>query len=383
METPQDIASLIARRIVGDQLSEEDNARLDQWLEASIQNKQTYQTVEKTDLVEQILHLEKNNYGAQMAARFEKKRLQSYRRHLWKQTFIAIGAAACLFFAIFLWMPEQHTPETSNVLPNLPANPIKPGTTSAVLTLADGRQFDLQSANTDSLNLLLQKVAQTNDEKRTNQIAYHELSIPAGGEFQYTLPDGTKVWLNSESNLRFPKQFEKGQRHVYLRGEAFFDVTKNTRHPFIVTTTKGDIRVYGTRFNITDYEKEDFSAVLVSGSIEYNSPHGESVRLRPSQRVVYNPQSNHIQVNEVDTLLYTSWVNHQFIFRGETLENIMKTLSRWYNFTPVFQSEDIRHIRLSGRLNRHEDVRILLQSYETSTGIKFQINNRKEIIITK
>ena len=218
--------------------------------------------------------------------------------------------------------------------------------------------------------------------KEADKIAYHELSVPAGGEFQYVLPDGTKVWLNSKSNLRFPENFDKEGRHVYLKGEAFFDVTKDTRNPFTVTTSGGDIRVYGTRFNVTDYDQEDFSAVLVSGSIEYQSPHGKSVRLRPSQRVVYHTQYDHIDVQEVDTLIYTSWINHQFIFKGETLENIMNTLSRWYDFTPVFQSDEIRHIRLSGRLNRQEDIRILLQSYEASTGIKFRIN-QKEIIITQ
>lgn len=382
MDTPQEIASLIARRIVGDTLSEEENTRLNQWLEASIQNQQTYQTAEEEDLAEQIVQLEKKHYGTQMAERFEKERLRTIHRHMWKHSFIAIGTAACLLFAIFLYFPKQDTSKTSEALQNSPVSLIQPGTTAATLTLADGRQFDLQSTNKDSLNLLLKKIAQADASKTAGTTAYHELNVPAGGEFQYILPDGTKVWLNSKSNLRFPEKFDNNQRHVYLNGEAFFDVTKDAQHPFIVTTTQGDIRVYGTRFNITDYEKEDFSAVLVSGSIEYKSPHGESVRLRPSQRVVYNPQNDHIQVNEVDTLLYTSWVNHQFIFRGETLENIMNTLSRWYDFTPVFQSDEIRHIRLSGRLNRHEDVHILLQSYEASTGIKFKVN-QKEIIITQ
>lgn len=382
MDTPQEIASLIARRILGDTLSNEENARLDQWLKTSAENRQTYQAVEKTDLADQILELEKNNYGPHMAERFEKERLKTSHRRLWKHSFITIGAAACLFFAIFWGISKQHTSSTGDALPNSPVSLIQPGTTSAVLTLADGRQFELKSTNKDSLNLLLQKIAQTNPAQATNQTAYHELSVPAGGEFQYTLPDGTKVWLNSKSNLRFPKVFDKGTRHVYLNGEAFFDVTKDPRHPFIVTTTQGDIQVYGTRFNVTDYEKEALSAVLVSGSIEFKSPHGKSVRLRPSQQVVYDAQSDRIQVNEVDTLLYTSWINHQFIFKGETLENIMNTLSRWYDFTPVFQSDEIRHIRLSGRLNRHEDVRILLQSYEASTGIKFRVN-QKEIIITQ
>lgn len=379
METPQEIASLIARRILGDKLTDEENAQLDQWLETSTQNQQTYQNVEETDLVEQIWLLEKSGYGSRMAERFEKERLQSSHRRLWKHTFIAIGTAACILLAV-LFRFSEHTSQPAQS--PTPVSLIQPGSTAAILTLADGRQFDMQSTNPDSLHTLLQQVAQADALKEADKIAYHELSVPAGGEFQYVLPDGTKVWLNSKSNLRFPENFDKEGRHVYLKGEAFFDVTKDTRTPFTVTTSGGDIRVYGTRFNVTDYDQEDFSAVLVSGSIEYQSPHGKSVRLRPSQRVVYHTQYDHIDVQEVDTLIYTSWINHQFIFKGETLENIMNTLSRWYDFTPVFQSDEIRHIRLSGRLNRQEDIRILLQSYEASTGIKFRIN-QKEIIITQ
>lgn len=155
----------------------------------------------------------------------------------------------------FIPFPE-HTSQPAQS--PTPVSLIQPGSTAAILTLADGRQFDMQSTNPDSLHTLLQQVAQADALKEADKIAYHELSVPAGGEFQYVLPDGTKVWLNSKSNLRFPENFDKEGRHVYLKGEAFFDVTKDTRNPFTVTTSGGDIRVYGTRFNVTDYDQEDF-----------------------------------------------------------------------------------------------------------------------------
>ena len=190
------------------------------------------------------------------------------------------------------------------------------------------------------------------------------------------------MWLNSQTELRFPKKFGKNERKVYLKGEAFFDVTKDAKHPFIVSTEQGNITVYGTRFNVNNYAETPLSAVLVEGSIGFTTPQGKEVKIKPSEKLTYEQDKDQISVSTVDTSLYTAWVEHRFIFNGQPLEEIMTTLSRWYNFSVTFASDDIRRIRLSGQLYRHEDIRILLDSYEQTTGLKFQIENRN-ILITK
>lgn len=381
MNTPQDIASLIASRILGNELSKEEEKRLDAWLEESEKNQQTYKLIEETELTEQILQLEKENYGQHMAERFEKAIHSPQKRFQWKYTFIGI-AAACILAVLFLITTPDTATDIQKMQVHTQSHLIQPGKTTATLTLADGRQFDLQATNKDTIHALVNSIAQASSGKPEQNTKFHELNVPAGGEYQYILPDGTKVWLNSLTSLRFPNTFSGNTRQVYLEGEAFFDVTPDSQHPFIVTTNKGNIQVYGTRFNVTNYTADPFSAVLVSGKITFQSPQGEAVNLLPSQRVTYQPGSGEIQVNTVDTSLYTAWVNHQFLFKGETLESIMTTLSRWYAFTPVFKSDAARHIKLSGRLNRHEDIRILLESYEATTDIKFQIEG-KNIIITQ
>lgn len=190
------------------------------------------------------------------------------------------------------------------------------------------------------------------------------------------------MWLNSQTELRFPKKFKKEERKVYLKGEAFFDVAKDNKRPFIVSMEQGDIRVYGTRFNITNYAESPFSAVLVEGSIGFTTLQGKEVKIKPSEKLTYEQDKAAISICTVDTSLYTAWIEHLFIFNGQPLEEIMTNLSRWYNFKVSFASDDIRHIRLSGRLYRHEDIRVLLDSYETTTGLQFEIKDRT-ILITK
>ena len=154
----------------------------------------------------------------------------------------------------------------------------------------------------------------------------------------------------------------------------------DARKPFIVRTGRGDITVYGTRFNVTDYADSPFAAVLVSGSIGFRPAQGgQTVRLRPSELLTCDADG-HTTVTTVDPSVYTAWVDHRFVFRGQTLESIMTTLARWYDFTPVFRSDEARRIRLSGRLNRHEDIRVLLRSYEATTGLTFRIEGRNIVI---
>lgn len=182
--------------------------------------------------------------------------------------------------------------------------------------------------------------------------------------------------------ITFPKKFGKDERKVYLKGEAFFEVTKDNNRPFIVSMTQGDIKVYGTRFNITNYAESPLAAVLVEGSIGFTTPEGKETKIKPSEKLTYEQEKGIITVCTVDTSIYTAWVDHLFIFNGQPLEEIMTTLSRWYNFKVSFASDDIRHIRLSGQLYRHEDIRILLNSYERTTGLRFEIEDR-HILITK
>ena len=170
---------------------------------------------------------------------------------------------------------------------------------------------------------------------------------------------------------------------MFLKGEAFFDVVKNKEQPFVVSLSRGNITVFGTRFNVTDYEESRLSTVLVEGSIGFETQGGQSIKLKPSERLVYDEANGTFSVEQVDPALYTAWIDKMFIFNGQPLSEIMDTLSRWYDFDITFETEDIKNIRLSGRLNRYQDIRVLLNTYEEVANIKFKIEGKSITISRK
>ncbi|MBS7199074.1 MAG: DUF4974 domain-containing protein [Bacteroidales bacterium] len=374
------ISRLIAAKILGQELTGEERDYFDAWMKTSLENRRLFERVEGLEGTQKIIELEKENYGDKMVSLFMKKRDKLVRRNIRRRLYAWLGSAAAIVVAtlmVLIFYKAGEGPLEQDV--RLSRNDIVPGKVEAVLTLAGGETINItgELKEKELKERLIQEL-KTGDEK-----AYHTLTVPPGGEYFYELADGTKVWLNSQSELRFPASFDGERRQVFLAGEAFFDVVKNSEKPFIVSLSKGDITVYGTRFNVTDYEEAVLSTVLVEGSIGFESADGQNVRLVPSDRLVYEVETNTISVEKVDTMLYTAWINKMFIFNGQPLEAIMTTLSRWYDFDITFESEDIKGIRLSGRLNRYQDIRVLLNTYEEVANIKFKIEGRHITISRK
>lgn len=363
----KDLSSLIAARILDIPLTEEENARLDEWLNQSEAHRRLFSRIRDRELARRILRLQHEGYGERMATLFERRVFRRPRQLRW----LRWGSVAALFVLVcsltfYLWNREAPSQ-------------IYPGEGGAMLTLADGRQYDITMQSREEIAGLMASVSAV--DVQADSVAYHTLTVRAGQEFVFRLPDSTQVWLNSESELRFPVQFAgTGERKVYLKGEAFFDVEKDPQHPFVVGLDEAALIVYGTRFNVSRYADEPLSAVLVEGSIGFRAPGVEEVRLHPSEQLTYCAATQEVDVRRVDVGLHVAWVDHQFVFQGQTLEEIMTTLSRWYDFTPVFTSDDMRHIRLSGRLYRYDDIRILLDSYERTVGLKFKLQGKRIII---
>lgn len=387
MHNAPEIARLITDRIFGRELTEEEAHRLDEWLGASPENAALFERIRKGDATLQLLELERKDYGSAMAAKFFALHKPSGagrpRRRLYAWSGVAAAAAAVLAAVLtFTEAGDRLLPETGR----LAQSEITPGKARAVLTLSDGRTVDIAGAEADDgqadnsqnvYEILREASASALPGPAEKGPEYHTLSVPAGGEFSFTLPDGSKVWLNSKTELRFPPAFSGGKRHVYLKGEAFFEVSENKDNAFVISLAHGDVTVYGTRFSVTDYEDTPTSAVLVDGSIGFVSKTGKAARLHPSQRMVYEQDADRISVETVDVAPYTAWVYKMFIFRAQCLEEIMATLARWYDVEITFASEALKTIRLSGQLYRHEDIRILLDTYEDAAGITFGIQGKK------
>ena len=204
--------------------------------------------------------------------------------------------------------------------------------------------------------------------------------MPKGGEFTLTLSDGTKVWLNSQSKLKYPVVFSTGSREVYLEGEAYFEVTKKPHHPFRVNAKDGvNIEVLGTSFNVRSYTDEDrVETVLEEGSVRMNRGK-DSVILRPGYKAVYQPNEN-IQVTSVNTELYTAWRHGQYIFTNESVENILKQLSRWYNIEVFYCNEAAKSVIFSGDVRKYDNITTLLEAMEIAGGVHFKINGNTLIV---
>lgn len=376
MKTTTDISKLIARKILDDTLAPEEEAALQAWL-SDERNAATYEEVKRLDLVSAMLRLEREDYGERMVARFRRTQQRRMLRLFLRRASVWAGVAAVVAL-LFLAVPRSAR-RLADDSTQQTAMTIVPGEPKAILTLADGQQIDVTGGDHRVVDRLLDSVSTALAD--TVAMRYNTLSIPRGGEFRYELADGTHVWLNAESELRFPETFGGGERRVYVKGEVFFDVAHDEAHPFVVSTGRGDVRVLGTRFNLTDYAGTPLAATLVEGRIRFHTPDGRDYDVRPSQQLTFDEAGGTVDVQTVDVSVYTAWVDHQFVFRNQSLEDILTTLSRWYDFHPVFADDSLRGIRLSGRLYRGDDIRVLLNSYERAAGIRFVIRG-ENILVT-
>lgn len=376
MKTTTDISKLIARKILGDTLGPEEEAALQAWL-SDERNAATYEEVKRLDLVSAMLRLEREDYGGRMVARFRRTQQRRMLRLFLRRASVWAGVAAVVAL-LFLAVPRSAR-RLADDSTQQTAMTIVPGEAKAILTLADGQQIDVTGGDHRVVDRLLDSVSTALAD--TVAVRYNTLSIPRGGEFRYELADGTRVWLNAESELRFPETFGGGERRVYVKGEVFFDVAHDEAHPFVVSTGRGDVRVLGTRFNLTDYAGTPLAATLVEGRIRFHTPDGRDYDVRPSQQLTFDEAGGTVDVQTVDVSVYTAWVDHQFVFRNQSLEDILTTLSRWYDFHPVFADDSLRGIRLSGRLYRGDDIRVLLDSYERAASIRFVIRG-ENILVT-
>lgn len=203
------------------------------------------------------------------------------------------------------------------------------------------------------------------------------IHIPRGMTKQLTLSDGTRIWLNAESSLKYPDTFEgKAQREVYLEGEAYFEVSKNPQHPFLVKTTAIETQVLGTSFNIKAYSKKDVQVTLLEGSIKVSDKHHNNILLKPGEHT--NEKLHKSQVENVSQ--YRAWTTGSFYFDNTELIEIMRELGRWYNIDIVFTNKPIMTERLHFQADRSCSLQEVLELLNSMQKIKAQIENDKVIV---
>lgn len=193
------------------------------------------------------------------------------------------------------------------------------------------------------------------------EVAYHELRIPKGGEFPLVLEDGTEVYFNSDTKFRYPVKFEASERKVFLEGEAYFKVRRDESRPFRVEMGENRIEVLGTEFNARFYPDENKQmTTLVSGKVKFISEKDKSLELSPGEQAIFTDKGELIR-KSVDVNLYTAWKDGNFVFRKQRLEEVLKTLARWYDVNIFYEDVSRKEVEFTGNIKRFEEILDLLR----------------------
>ncbi|WP_308992363.1 FecR family protein [Mariniflexile litorale] len=310
------------------------------------------------------------------------------RKRYWK--FAVASIAIGLLTSVYFLKDNIFSDSTENRPTIVNKNVIHTGTDKAVLTLEDGSQIALEKgASFQSKNLNSngeQLVYDRNEEIEDSKIAYNYLTIPRGGQFFVKLSDGTQVWLNSESQLKFPVNFKKGEiRKVELvYGEAYFDVSPSSDHhgaDFKVYNNKQEIHVLGTEFNIKAYKDEvNIYTTLVEGKVAL-SYEDKKLSLLPNQQSNINIENNQVFTKTVDVYNEISWKDGVFSFDDKSLKEIMKVLSRWYDMEVYFENKSLEKEAFIGRLGKKQSIEDILINIKNFGIInEFKITDRNVVL---
>jgi len=376
--TSKEYNSLYEKYLAG-KCSEEEQAELENYQDSLELQEQQWdgRTMGNSEEIKQSIQ-EDLYYSIQ-----EHSRNRIFRIRAWQS-----AAAAILILISAGIYYYQNSPEPVLVKTEIPRfkNDILPGNNKAILTLDDGSKIDLDDAKTGILasesNIDIKKTGAGQLEyvegtQIAKTVKYNILSTPMGGEYKLVLPDGSKVWLNSGSTLRFPTAFIGSERIVELKGEAYFEIAKNSKMPFLVRTNNAmDIKVLGTQFNVMAYDDEkNINTTLIEGSVEVLKGLGKTL-LKPGQEAILDRGSGNIKVAPADLEQAIAWKNGYFIFYNENIESIMRKVSRWYNVDIAYQG-NLSNKDFVGTISRNKNVSELLKMLELTGAIHFSIDGRR------
>ena len=388
MKEAFEIARIIQKSLKG-KLSESEERQLSGWRKVSDENERAFQRMISEDFY--TIGMEKlEMYDSRVAyGRFLQKKYQQRRKRRFLINMARVAAVALPFVIALVLYVGLNREEEQMVRPSLASN-ILPGTSKAVLTLANGQMIPLGKEATDSTIITDGTQISASGSGVTyasgvesESVVYNKLEIPRGGEFCLTLSDGTRVWLNSETSIQYPVAFGAKERRVFVQGEAYFEVAKDANKPFTVQFMSSSVTVLGTSFNIRAYPEEKRSqTTLAEGSVRIYSP-GSSMLLKPGEQAEVSALSGEMVKQEVEVKNFTSWKDGLFVFEQQPLEYIMRTLERWYDIRVIFKDEGAKRISLSGNMKRYGDFSQVMKMLQMTGDVRFELHGNDVYITTE
>lgn len=330
------------------------------------------------------------HFGARWGTRLELvkgevsqvKRLIRRRRAL--RTMMRVVAVCILLLSIggVLWMRSDSPVDEIALNDDIQITPGKP---EALLYLSSGESVLLSKMKKElrennGVAILVNDAGEiryhAERQDSTVQPLLNRLVVPRGAEFMITLEDGTRVWLDSETELRYPTNFSTEEREVYVRGEAYFEVAKMQDKPFIVKVDQMSVNVLGTKFNISTRVENVVQTVLIEGKVRLES-NGKQMVLKPNQKADFDSEREDWTVENVDVTSYVAWKDGNFVFDNKSLEYIMNRLSLWYDVEVQYSDEGVKGVKLSGDMKRYKNIQELLYFFERISDVRFVIKGKK------
>ncbi|EJX02476.1 anti-FecI sigma factor, FecR [gut metagenome] len=381
-----DVELLIARKVWGDLLTEAEEHALQVWLAEKEENRQFYDEIKKEKFDAAAYHryrqIDSDKAWEEFLKATERSQPSLLHRLLKYACMFSIPLIAAGMAFYFLQSPLVTDEDDK-------ADAVVPGTTGALWHDASGNTVKLNSQTlqeqpyptTDSnvvatakgVMMKVNKAAVACRENDTDQ-SPHILKTLNNGEFQIILEDGTLVHLNYNTTLRFPRHFSKKERLVYLHGEAFFQVAKDSVRPFKVMTDEMVVKQYGTSFNVNTYSPTQTEVVLVEGSIGVLSS-AKEYAMRPSDRLTFHKNTAEVEIQQIDVTPYIAWHEGRFIFNNEPLSSIMNTLSHWYDVEVIFDCPEWKQLHFTGNMNRYGQLAPILKAISQTVELRMEIKN--------
>lgn len=368
-------------------ISAEELDTLEKWVAECVEHRVLFDELCNQQLLKEDLQLYAS-FDTEEQWRILRSRSVGLRPAFYRQRKTWMSAAAVVLLLIGLGF--MYFFRSSGEIPGEPLaeNVIQPGKTQAVLLWGNGQKVNLGDLKDTCFMLGQQEEVKIGEHGELSYMSaslpedaeIHTLQVPRGGEYKLMLSDGTKVWLNSASALSYPVHFTGGVRRVTLTGEAYFQVSRDAAHPFIVETQGMNIQVLGTSFNVMNYPEETHHMVtLVEGQVKvFVADPAEGCVLKPGeQAVVENAMT---RVRKVNTKLYTLWWQDRFSFESEELEAVVRKLARWYDVEFFFVNPARKEKRFTGSIPKYSDISQVLAMIRMTTDIGFTIQGKTVLV---
>ena len=366
------IEEIIIKRLSEEHLSKEESVFFDKW----------YQNSSNREYYNDLLKIRSGIIASQVKERIDKRKawnqVHPARKISLIRTLLKFAAIMILPLSLGVFLLIRENKQEKVVYAEVP---VQPGRKQAVLTLSSGQQVMLVDTivhvNEKGMVIsnfpdkeLVYKIM--NDTMKTETI-YNTVTVPRGGEYKLVLADGTIVWLNSDSHIRYPVTFSGNTRQVELEGEAYFEVAKDVEKPFIVRMNEYNVRVTGTQFNVRNYLNESLATTLVEGGVQIERK-GKVDRLRPGQQAVL--ENNEIRIRVVNVEEQVAWRHGAFGFTQCRLENIMEELARWYDVDVFYMNQQVKDYHFSAWFKRSSSINEVINILEKTKKISLDLKGR-------